>query len=437
MITSTRRIVAVAALVASAVVRAAGSAPPATPGEAAMNAVADDYVRLVLAVGRHDPNYVDAYYGPPTWKAEAELGSPVPVEELRARTRELMTRLDALPRSARRTFLARQLAAVDGFLRRLGGERMTLAQEARALFDVDPPVVPRQRFSAARARLEALLPGKGDLAGRVQSFRARFRVPAERLPAVVDAALAELRRRTLALVTLPPGESFSVRYVTGKPWGAYNWYQGSFRSVIDVNTDIPIEVDNVLGVLAHEGYPGHHVYNVLLEDRLVRAKGWREFTVYPLYSPQSLIAEGTANAARRIIMDDAARRAFLREVLMPAAGLPTADLDRYLRVLEALRPFRYAPGVGAEMLLDEGKPDAEVVKFLVEVSLEAPERARKSLDFDRVYRSYVFNYTAGLDLVERWVGTGSDRAERFFDLLQHPVVPSELEAVPARPGAPG
>jgi hypothetical protein len=127
-------------------------------------------------------------------------------------------------------------------------------------------------------------------------------------------------------------------------------------------------------------------------------------------------------------MDDGERRAFLKDVLMPLAGLPTADLDRYLQVLQALRPFRYAGGVGARMLLDEGKPDAEVVRFLVEVGLQLPERARKALDFDRTYRSYVFNYTVGLDLVEGWLGSGSDRTARFFDLLRRPVVPSELVA---------
>jgi hypothetical protein len=427
-----RHIVAVMALAASVTAWAAGSTPTAPSGAAAMNAVADAYVRLVLAVGRHDPNYVDAYYGPPSWKADAEHGAPVPVPELRSRAHELLVRLRTFPASSRRTYLEKQLVAVDGFLRRLGGEPMTLAEEARLLFDVDPPTVSLQKLSEARSRLEALLPGDGDLASRLQAFRKRFRVPPEKLPEVVDAALAELRRRTRALVSLPDDESFTVRYVTAKPWGAYNWYQGNFKSIIDINTDIPIEVDSALETLAHEGYPGHHVYNVLLEKRLVRGKGWREFTVYPLYSPQSLIAEGTANAGRKIVMDDAARRAFLHDVLMPLAGLATTDLDRYLQVLDAMRPLRYASGVGAQMLLDNDRPDAEVIAFLVNKGLLAAERARRALEFFRTYRSYVFNYTVGLDLVERWVGTGSDRAARYFDLLQRPVVPSELATATAR-----
>src|SRR5918996_834320 len=48
------------------------AAAPSAQQVPAMNAIAERYVRLVLAVGQHDPDYVDAYYGPPEWKAEAE-----------------------------------------------------------------------------------------------------------------------------------------------------------------------------------------------------------------------------------------------------------------------------------------------------------------------------------------------------------------------------
>ena len=110
-----------------------------------------------------------------------------------------------------------------------------------------------------------------------------------------DRAIAECRARTLPHVQLPANESFTVEYVTNKPWSGYNWYQGNYRSLIQVNTDLPIYIDRAIDLACHEGYPGHHVYNALLEQHLVRDRGWVEFTVYPLFSPQSLIAEGTAN----------------------------------------------------------------------------------------------------------------------------------------------
>src|SRR5262245_45478502 len=37
-----------------------------------MHAVAERYAHLVLALGQHDPDYVDAFYGPPEWKTRAE-----------------------------------------------------------------------------------------------------------------------------------------------------------------------------------------------------------------------------------------------------------------------------------------------------------------------------------------------------------------------------
>ena len=37
---------------------------PGAQAAGAMNDVAERYVHLVLALGQHDPDYVDAYYGP-------------------------------------------------------------------------------------------------------------------------------------------------------------------------------------------------------------------------------------------------------------------------------------------------------------------------------------------------------------------------------------
>ena len=62
-----------------------------------------------------------------------------------------------------------------------------------------------------------------------------------------------------------------------------------------MNTDLPVYIDRAVDLAAHEGYPGHHLFNVVLEQRFVRERGWVEITVYPLFSPMSLMAEGTAN----------------------------------------------------------------------------------------------------------------------------------------------
>lgn len=393
-----------------------------------LDAAAEAYVRLVLAAGRHDANYVDAYYGPKEIREEIDRGAPAPVPELLVRARDLLAKVRACPPEPRQVFLEKQLVAVEAFLRRLDGERFTLAEEARLFFDVPVPPVTVAELEDARAKLESVVPGEGDLGDRVEAVRKRCVVPPDKLHAVADAVLARVRETTGRMIPLPAGESLRIEFVTGKSWGGYNWYEGNLHSLVQFDTRLPIELGSFVGTIVHEGYPGHHVYNALLEEACVRKLGWPEFTVYPLYSPQSLIAEGTANVARDIVFDDASRREFLATKLAPLAGLDPEAVLTYDTVMRELEPLRHAGPEAARMLLDDGAPDDEVVAYLRRYELRSEEKARKSLEFARTYRSYVYNYTLGEDLVRAYIGDGPDRVERFFGLLRGPVTPSEIAA---------
>ena len=201
----------------------------------------------------------------------------------------------------------------------LEGAKLTFDEESQALYDAVAPTHPESYFAStlegARSRCcRATAP----LVDRYDAFRQKFVIPSDRLARVFDRAIAECRTRTLPHVQLPANESFTVEYVTNKPWSGYNWYQGNYRSLIQVNTDLPIYIDRAIDLACHEGYPGHHVYNALLEKHLVRDRGWVEFTVYPLFSPQSLIAEGTANYGIEVAFPGDERLAFERDVLFPA-----------------------------------------------------------------------------------------------------------------------
>ena len=220
-----------------------------------------------------------------------------------------------------------------------------------------------------------------------------------------------------------------------KPWSGYNWYQGDYRSVIQVNTDLPIFIDRALDLACHEGYPGHHVYNVLIEQHLVRERGWIEWSVYPLFSPQSLIAEGTANFGIAVAFPDAERLAFERDVLFPRAGLDPALAARYQEVQRLAARLSYAGNEAARRYLD-GKASAdEAVAWLERYALMSHDRAVQRVRFFDRYRSYVINYNLGEDLVEAFVdrqgGTDANPSRRwdvFLDLLRVPRLPSELAA---------
>jgi hypothetical protein len=399
-----------------------------------MNSLSEQYVRLVLAVGQHDADYVDAYYGPPEWRKEAE-GRKLPLTEIASRAAALSRDLAVASQTPvgdemaqlRRQYLTRQLDALRARVSMLTGTKLRFDEESKALYDATAPTHTEADFADVLAQLQSKLPGNGPLIDRYDAFRSRFVIPRERLDAVFKAAIDGCRSRTLQHITLPPGESFTVEYVTGKSWSGYNWYQGNYRSLIQVNTDLPIYVDRAIDLACHEGYPGHHVYNVLLEKNLLRDRGWIEFSVYPLFSPQSLIAEGTANYGIEVAFPPAERLQFERRVLFPAAGLNPENAAQYYDVMALVDKLSYAGNEAARRYLD-GKIDAKAAAdWLEKYGLYSRLRAEQRVRFVDQYRSYVINYNLGKDMVAAYIESrGPDRWTEFARLISSPRLPSSL-----------
>ena len=403
-----------------------------------MNDIAERYVKLVLAMGQHDSDYVDAYYGPEAWRADAE-GRPLTLDQIGAEAGALIMELDRTETAPdpeelvqlRHQYLRRQLKALQARVRMLGGRSLAFDDESSALYDAIAPRHPESHFEDTLTRLARALPGQGTLGDRYGAFRVDFVIPSDRLDQVFETAIAECRRRTLVHVDLPADESFTVEYVTDKSWSGYNWYQGNFRSLIQVNTDLPIYIDRAVDLACHEGYPGHHVYNVLLEQHLVRERGWPEFSVYALFSPQSLIAEGTANYGIEVAFPSEERLAFEREVLFPAAGLDASRATEYYQVQALVGHLDYAGNEAARRYLNGEIDRAAAVDWLTRYAIMAPERAEQRTRFFDQYRSYVINYNLGKDLVAAFVeaqslGRPEHRWTAFADLLASPRLPSGL-----------
>ena len=406
-----------------------------------MNEIAEGYVKLVLGMGPHDPDYVDAYYGPAEWKKEAE-SAKLPLDALGARAADLTVRLSALDAPSdelqrlRRQYLERQLSALRARVRMLQGERLSFDEESKALYDAVAPTLPDSHFETILTKLAKRFPGDGPLVARYEAFRRAFVVPPSKLDAVFKAAIQACRERTLTHIALPDTERFTVEYVTNKSWSGYNWYQGNYRSLIQVNTDLPIYIDRAIDLACHEGYPGHHVYNALLEKHLVRDRGWPEFSVYALFSPQSLIAEGTANYGIEVAFPGPERVAFEQSVLFPAAGLDPSKAKEYYEAQALVEGLSYAGNEAARQYLD-GKIDAAAAaKWLEHYALMSPERAAQRVRFIDQYRSYVINYNLGKDMVRHYIeskaGGPAARAQEtkrwdeFEQLMSSPRLPSGL-----------
>jgi hypothetical protein len=435
-------------------------------------------VRLVLALGRHDPDFVDAFYGPAEWKTQADKEKKS-LDQIAAEAAELSATLnqdrpspsasaelrrdkqsspkgrggrEALASKTsdaeesgdemlklRREYLQKQISALAARVRMLKGEKLKFDDESRALYDAVAPTYPDSHFEEIIAQLEKRIPdtsrqsGSDPLWERYEKWRKPFVIPKEKLDTVFQLAIKECRAQTQAHVELPPNESFTVEYVTNKPWGGYNWYKGNFHSVIQVNTDLPIYIDRAVDLAAHEGYPGHHVYNSLLEKNMVRDRGWMEFSVYALFSPQSLVAEGSANFGRDVAFPTKAdRMKFEKEVLFPAAGIDSKRADEYYAVQDLMKQLDYAANEAARRLVNGEIDENAAAQWLQKYAVMDPARAQQRVKFIKRYRSYVINYNLGEEMVRRYIEkrSGADPEKRwseFAKLLSSPRLPSGIQ----------
>jgi hypothetical protein len=415
----------------------AGFACAMIPARPTLDTIAVAYVKLALAAGVHDADYVDAYYGPPEWKTQAEAAKQ-PLAQVRRAVQGLRQDIAAIDPEGfdaitqlRHKFLAKQLRALDTRLAIVGGQTFPFDEESRLVFDAVAPEHTAAHFDAVLAELDKALPGTGSVAARYQTFRNQFIIPPAKLDAVFRAAIAEARARTLKHIPLPANESFRLEYVTNKSWSGYNWFQGNASSLIQINTDLPIFIDRAVDLAAHEGYPGHHVFSTLLEQKLMKGRGWMEYSINPLFGPNGVIAEGSANYGIEVVFPDAERLAFEREVLFPLAGLDPRRAQEYYRVLAMTDKLGFAGNEAARRYLDGEITAAAAAAWLERYGLMEPARARQRVKFIEQYRSYVINYNYGQQLVADFVeaAAAGDPARRwaiFTDLISTPRLPSGL-----------
>lgn len=399
-----------------------------------LNDLAMEYVRLGLEIGKYDAVFVDAYYGPDSLAFTGEVLDSFPKDQFRERVAGLKAELAQLanaPTSSeeevmRANWIVSQLTAFDRRIRIYAEDYATFDEEAEELFGVTIPKYDSTYFINLIARLDNILPGDGEIKDRVRLLTDRFIIPEDKLDTVFQAAIDAARKITTEKFELPAEETFTLEYVTDKVWGGYNWYQGNYNSLIQINIDNPLGIDRAIDLACHEGYPGHHVYNMMLEKNLYNDKGWVEISMYPLFSPQSLIAEGSANYGIEMAFPGEAYNKFATEVLMPLAGLDTTGAAAYFEYIHIREQLNYARNEAARGYLNSTMTEAEVQHWLEDFALSS----MRSLPFIDQNRTYIVNYNYGKDMVKAYIESQSetleDRWKPLGVLLSSPVTPKEM-----------
>jgi len=390
--------------------------------------VVERYVRLGLALGRHLDGLVDAYYGPPGWKAEADSGPATALPALVAEAARLLADLDggADPSVAghRRAWVRAQVVGLHTVGRSLAGEALAYLDEVESSYGIRPTPVPEEDLVAAHGRLAAVLPGTGPVRDRMIAWREAQMVPADLLEGLIRDLADDLRERTQRGFGLPDGEQVEWVLESNKPWAGFNYYLGDLRSRVAINTDLPVPSLGLPHLVAHEAYPGHHTEHCRKEIGIVRQRQHLEEAIFLVGTPQCLLAEGLADLALESLVGPETEVAMAPHFV--AAGV-AFDAEGAAQVRSASATVQAARGNLALMLHDEGRAPDEVVAWAERWLLLPRARAEKQVAFisDPTWRAYIFCYTEGVELCRRFVAGDPARFER---LLTEQLLPTDLVA---------
>jgi len=379
----------------------------------------------------HDVPYLDAYHGPQELLRQAEEEGPRTPAQLREDTDMLRRGLLLQGYTPERhVYLEKQITAMEAAVRTLEGERGSLVEEARSFLDLELHPIPDTVFAEGLRMINDALPGKGTVAERYEQWQSRVirTVSPEQRLSLIQHGVEEASSRTRERFPLPALENVEVRLVTQKAYGAANWYQGNYHSLMEYNADRPLNLFSLLPLICHEGYPGHHTEYSLKEEQLLANRGYLDAQVFITLSPQLVLTEGIAEAAFDMIFTPEEAAEWMRKHIMEPLDIDCREVDLPLLIQGARRigpdqvsgnlAFLHDAGFGREELLAYGmrytlQPEAVIAEVI------------EQLSHSRFYRLYLLSYSHGKRLIEQYLN-GKESNAAFYCLLTEQWAPSQL-----------
>jgi hypothetical protein len=377
--------------------------------------VVERYLELALRLGKHDDDLVDSFYGSDELAQRVEAEEPRDPAALAEDAEALLGELGDDP------WLAAQVRALGANARKLAGERFEYVEEGRLIYGIEPLWCEEERFSRGAELLDEALPGNGDVRRRYADWLEQIAIPAEILEQALLDAAAELRRLTRERIGLPDGEEFELELVSGERWLGYAEYLGGLRTKISINTDLPLPAADIVHLVSHEIYGGHHTHRAWIETELVRGRGELDRTLDLLFAPEAVISEGIAETAPELVAGDG------QELAAEVLGRLGFEYDHEAgsREVAARRLLRPVSANVAMLLHGRGASRDEAREYAATWSLGPDERVEKMVDSQARSPSPVYQHTywQGRELVSAHVGGD---ATRLRELMTARVLPSEL-----------
>ena len=390
--------------------------------------VGKEYILLGLRMGKLIEGFVDAYYGPPEWKELVSNEKPLSPKNLLKSCKNLQKQLVYQGFiEEREKFLEKTLSAIETSLKINLGEEIPFLEKVYRLYDIKPKLVSDSIFYKLVEKLDSVFQGSGTVLDRYNAFKKKHEIPIEILESTFEHAFKKVREKTYELFPdlLPDNEEILFEFVKDKPWRAYNWYLGDFKSRIDINTDIPVDCITILKLITHEAYPGHHTEHAIKEKQLYIDEERFEHSILLILTPETVISEGIGNTAVDVLFSSEEKGKFILDDLCHNPS--GADLDEIIYRYKVLEYLSFLWNNLAIHGYEDGWSDDELVKYSLDFGFIPEKNVRQILKFIHhpLWSTYIFNYSFGETLIKEKFGTHPP-SEDFKMLLTHPILPSDL-----------
>ncbi len=387
-----------------------------------------DFIRLSFNI-EYDENYVDAYFGPEYLKEEAKKMG-LTLMQINHFADSLLTLLgtnmheyDKLSdlQKMRVDNLRKFISSLSARALYLNGEVYPFDTETELYYDMVAPDYPLSHYDEVLIELDEAVPGTGTLESRYNDWISQFSIPADRVSDCFDYVLEEARTRTKEFIDMPAHESVTVEYVSGKPWGGYNWYQGNSHSLIQINSSGAMSVSSLITFTTHECYPGHHLFYTLLDEVYYKDRGWVEYSIIPLFSHSAFWAEGTANYAADVVFPGNDMVVILQKVFQ-MAGIDTTLAEKFIEINNIKKKMAFLSNYCGKAHLDGTMTTEEIAEVYSKYNLTSSKAALGLLSFVDIYRSYIINYNLGEQSIREYIDadnklTKAERWQRFEDVI--------------------
>lgn len=186
-------------------------------------------------------------------------------------------------------------------------EGYTFLDAQRDIMGIDFKPIPENVFEKFYSIVDGTLTElgyTGTPGEKIGKWQDDHRIPSEDVKKVAEQFLEKSRAAAKERVIshLPAGECvFEVETVHDMPWSGYSYYFSPYRSKLAFNIDRPWNAPSFANILTHEGYPGHHVVQILWDQRYNNGEFPYEAAYYLDSAPNNALFEGVPEVGVRFI----------------------------------------------------------------------------------------------------------------------------------------